>query len=69
MKEIKEIKAVPAPAENITIPVAEYNYLTRLDALMDVLLSDETYRSTNTVDAVKLAVLAMRNGDVVGAGV
>ena len=49
-----------APSEYITIPVAEYMYLQRLDALMDVLLLDAAYSSAHTIQAVKDAVLAMR---------
>lgn len=54
------IKPAPAASEFITIPVAEYIYLQRLDALMDVLLMDAAYASTNTIQAVKDSVLAMR---------
>ena len=53
-------KPTDAATEFITIPVAEYMYLQRLDALMDVLLMDAAYASTNTIQAVKDAVIAMR---------
>lgn len=52
--------APPVASEYITIPVAEYMYLQRLDALMDVLLLDAAYSSAHTIQAVKDAVLAMR---------
>lgn len=64
--EYRRMTAPPAPkpaeaaTEFITIPVAEYMYLQRLDALMDVLLMDVAYASTNTIQAVKDSVLAMR---------
>lgn len=48
------------PTEFITIPVAEYMYLHRLDALMDVLLLDDAYASSHTIQAVKDTVLSMR---------
>lgn len=56
-------RETPAPAaatELITIPVSEYMYLQRVDALMDVLLLDSAYSSAHTIQAVKDAVLAMR---------
>ena len=49
-----------APTEYITVPVAEFLYLQRLDTLMDVLLLDSTYSSAATVQAVKDTVLALR---------
>ena len=49
-----------AASEFITIPVSEYMYLQRVDALMDVLLLDSAYSSAHTIQAVKDAVLAMR---------
>lgn len=58
----------PAPSEYITIPVAEYMYLQRLDALMDVLLLDAAYSSAHTIQAVKDAVLAMRMAGKEGGG-
>ncbi len=59
--------AKPAASEYITIPVAEYMYLQRLDALMDVLLLDAAYSSAHTIQAVKDAVLAMRMAGKEGA--
>lgn len=59
--EVKETHQTPeAATEFIAIPVAEYMYLQRVDALMDVLLMDAAYASTNTIQAVKDSVLAMR---------
>lgn len=40
--------------------MAEYVYLQRLDALMDVLLLDEAYASSHTIQAVKDALVGMR---------
>lgn len=56
------------PTKCITIPVAEYMYLHRLDALMDVLLLDETYCSSKAVQAVKDTVLSMRMANKAEAG-
>lgn len=55
-----KIVPVPHASEFITIPVAEYMYLQRVDALMDVLLLDSAYSSAHTIQAVKDAVLTMR---------
>lgn len=65
---------VPAPAptpalcENITIPVAEYIYLQRIDALMDTLLQADNYNNTQVVAAIRETVKGMRNPGGVGAG-
>lgn len=53
-------KKTEAASQFITIPVAEYVYLQRLDALMDVLLLDEAYASSHTIQAVKDTLLSMR---------
>lgn len=47
--------------EYVTIPVAEYIYLQRVDALMDALLADTYYSNSQAVIAVQDAVKAMRN--------
>lgn len=47
-------------SESVTIPLAEYAYLHRLDALMDVLLMDMTFCNSATVKAVKETVMSMR---------
>jgi len=44
----------------VTIPLAEYHYLTRIDAMVDVLINDYSYRKTNTIDAVLASIKAMR---------
>ena len=56
------------PTEYITIPVAEYMYLQRLDALMDVLLLDAAYASSHTIEAVKDTVVSMRMANKPEAG-
>ena len=61
------IPAKASPTEFITIPVAEYMYLHRLDALMDVLLLDSAYSSAHTIQAVKDTVLSMRMAKGAGA--
>lgn len=52
----------------VTIPLAEYHYLTRIDALMDVLINDDSYRKMQTVEAVVASAKAMRgmNDEAVG---
>lgn len=65
MPAVKPPKATAT--EYITIPVAEYMYLHRLDTLMDVLLMDETYCSSHTIQAVKDTILSMRMAKGAGA--
>lgn len=60
MSKKQRIQPAQEADKYITIPVAEYMYLQRLDALMDVLLLDAAYSSAHTIQAVKDAVLAMR---------
>lgn len=60
MKATRRIHTAPKADQYITIPVEEYKYLQRLDALMDVLLLDMAYSSAHTIQAVKDAVVAMR---------
>lgn len=60
MSKKKRIQPAQRASQYITIPVAEYMYMQRLDALMDVLLLDAAYSSAHTIQAVKDAVLAMR---------
>ncbi len=67
MTEAPSPKPAHGASEYITIPVAEYMYLQRLDALMDVLLLDAAYSSAHTIQAVKDAVLAMRMAGKEGA--
>ena len=63
-----KVPAKPGPTEYITIPVADYMYLQRLDALMDVLLLDAAYASSHTIEAVKDTVVAMRMANKPEAG-
>lgn len=58
----------PALCENITIPVAEYIYLQRIDALMDTLLQADNYNNTQVVAAIRETVKSMRSPGGVGAG-
>lgn len=50
----------------ITIPVAEYVYLQRVDALVDILL-DDTYTTSMVLAAIQAAVKKMRNPGGAGA--
>ena len=58
--EERRIPTQKPVSETVTIPLAEYAYLHRLDALMDVLLMDGTYSSSTAVNAVKDTVRSMR---------
>lgn len=62
---------VPVPTPTVTIPVAEYMYLQRVDALMDVLLHTDEYSTssnmTYTVGCIKETVKEMRNPGKGGA--
>lgn len=51
----------PRPERFVTISMSEYLYLNRIDAVMDVLLADNTYTNSTTVDAVKSAVQELRH--------
>lgn len=51
----------PQPERLITIPVSEYLYLNRIDAMMDVLLNDDEYSNRAAIDAVKAAVKELRH--------
>lgn len=51
----------PRPERFATISMAEYLYLNRIDAMMDVLLSDDSYNNNTTLDAVKDAVKELRH--------
>lgn len=72
--EFRRMTEAPAPkparsaTEFITIPVAEYMYLHRLDAVVDVLLLDSAYCSSNTIQAVKDTILSMRMASKAEAG-
>ena len=52
---------------SITIPVAEYVYLQRVDALMDTLLVADNFNNSQVIASIKNAVLAMRNPGEGGA--
>lgn len=51
----------------VSIPVAEYVYLQRVDALMDALLQADSYNNTQVVAAIRQTVNAMRNPGGAGA--
>lgn len=63
----------PMPAAacaNITIPVAKYIYLQRVDALVDVLMHTDPYSTSNVtyvVDCIKQTITEMRNPGEGGA--
>lgn len=56
----------PKPDKLITITVAEYHCLTKAAAMLEVIINDQTYDHTNTVNAVKATVEAMRNATEAG---
>jgi hypothetical protein len=68
MREGKQGKTAPQRADQyITIPVAEYIYLQKLDALMDVLLGDGDYSTFRTLAAVRQSIREMKeHGKVAG---
>lgn len=51
----------------ITISVAEYHYLTKAAALLEVVVNDQTYDHTAAVNAVKATVEQMQQLAGVGA--
>ena len=53
--------ATPA-TEYITIPLEEYAYLQKLDALMDILLGDGDYSTFRNVAAVRQSIREMKQG-------
>lgn len=67
-EKARRLTVAPAkPTEYITIPMAEYVYLQRVDALMDALMADPSRYNSQVVLAVLEAAKAMRDGRVVGA--
>lgn len=65
--EVKAKVKDQAADKTITIPVAEYIYLQRIDALMDTLLQADNYNNTQVVAAIRQAVQSMRNPGEAGA--
>lgn len=57
----------PAATEYITIPLEEYAYLQKLDALMDILLGDGDYATFRNVAAVRQSIREMKQSGK-GAG-
>lgn len=53
--------------EYITITVAEYHYLTKAAAMLEVICNDQAYDHTNVVNAVKETVEAMKRPVEAGA--
>lgn len=51
----------PVSDRYITIPLAEYIYLNRIDSMVDVLLADDSYNSCDAVGAVKAAIQELRH--------
>ena len=47
--------------EYITITVAEYHFLTKAAAMLEVIVSDQAYDHNAVVEAVKNTVAAMKN--------
>lgn len=65
-------RPIPAPmpvasSSHITIPVAEYIYLQRVDALMDALLNADNYNNAQVVASVRNTIKAMRCAGEAGA--
>lgn len=50
----------PAATKYITIPLEEYAYLQKLDALMDILLGDGDYATFRNVAAVRQSIREMK---------
>lgn len=60
-------KTAPQKADQyITIPVEEYIYLQKLDALMDVLLGDGDYSTFRALAAVRQSIREMKQHRKVG---
>lgn len=55
------------PTKYITISVAEYHFLTKAAAWLEVILADGTYSHQHTVDAVRDAVEDMKKAAEAGA--
>jgi len=53
--------------EYITITVAEYHFLTKAAAILEVICNDQTYDHTNVVNAAKETVEAMKRPAEAGA--
>lgn len=56
-KGSKKRRQAPAPSEYITIPVAEYVYLTRMAHMLDIIMHDHTY-NREAVGIVKNVLIA-----------
>lgn len=50
----------------VTIPVEEYAYLQKMDALMDMLLGDGDYATFRNVAAVREQIRAIKGRKVAG---
>ena len=48
--------------EYITITVAEYHFLTKMAAMLEVITNDQTYDHTTVVNAAKAAIESMTAG-------
>lgn len=53
----KKRRLAPIPPEYITIPVAEYVYLNRMAAMLDIIMYDHTYNH-EAVGVVKNVLIA-----------
>lgn len=51
----------------ITISVAEYHFLTKAAAMLEVICNDQTYDHTAAVNAVKATIEAMKRPAEAGA--
>lgn len=54
-------------SEYIIITVAEYHFLTKAAAMLEVICNDQTYDHTAAVNAVKATIEAMQRTAEVGA--
>lgn len=55
----RRIPAQKPVSETITISVAEYHWLTKAAAMLEVVLADKTYSHENVVEAVRNAMQDM----------
>lgn len=55
------------PTQYITISIAEYHFLTKAAAMLEVIASDQAYDHTTVVNAVKAAIEGMQRTAEAGA--
>ena len=55
------------PTQYITISVAEYHFLTKAAAMLEVIVNDQAYDHTTVVNAVKATIEDMKRTAEAGA--